>query len=115
MRYQPSLLAPNAFMQVFWFCVLSLKEQLLPKIKYDRQIFELRDGGELAIDWLVHPSSNDSKPRNIVVCVPGLSGDSKELYCLCLAKECLRRGLDFVVVNYRGTSGVPLKVSIFSH
>lgn len=43
------------------------------------------------------------------MCVPGLSGDSKELYCLCIAKECLKRNLDFVVVNYRGTSGVPLK------
>jgi predicted alpha/beta-fold hydrolase len=66
--------------------VLSAKERVWMKIKYDRRIFELADGGELAMDWLVHPSdSKTNSNRNIVVCVPGLSGDSKENYCLCIA------------------------------
>jgi predicted alpha/beta-fold hydrolase len=47
------------------------------------------------------------------VCIPGLSGDSKEIYCVCVAKECLQRNLDFAVINYRGTSGVPIKVRKF--
>jgi predicted alpha/beta-fold hydrolase len=66
--------------------VLSAKERVWMKIKYDRRIFELADGGELAMDWLVQPSdSKTNSNRNIVVCVPGLSGDSKENYCLCIA------------------------------
>jgi len=53
----------------------------------------------------------NKKIRNLVVCIPGLSGDSKELYCLSVAKACLANDLDFVVVNNRGTSKVPLSVS----
>ena len=82
-------------------------------MKYHRQIFELADGGELAIDWLIHHTPESKTLRNIVICVPGLSGDSREAYCLCVAKQCIERNLDFVVINYRGTSGVPLKVRNF--
>ena len=53
----------------------------------------------------------NKKIRNLVVCIPGLSGDSRELYCLSVAKACLFNDLDFVVVNNRGTSKVPLTVS----
>lgn len=81
---------------------------LFSKVKYDRQIYSLKDGGELAIDWLVHTSE---ATRDLIVCVPGLSGDSAELYCTQLAEMATKRNLDFVVVNYRGTSGVRLKVS----
>lgn len=45
----------------------------------------------------------------MVVCVPGLSGDSNEIYCLAIAQKCIEKNLDFVVINYRGTSGVALK------
>lgn len=89
--------------------ILSIWENIRPSVKYNRKIFELSDGGELAIDWLIHQNVQD-KNRNIVVCIPGLSGDSKEIYCVCVAKECLERNLDFVVINYRGTSGVSIKV-----
>jgi predicted alpha/beta-fold hydrolase len=44
--------------------------------------------------------------------IPGLSGDEKEQYCISAAGACLKRDLDCVVVNYRGMSGVTLKVSI---
>lgn len=72
----------------------------------------MSDGGELALDWLVHPESAPKhKKRPLVVCVPGLSGDSQELYCIAVAKACLGRNLDMVVVNYRGTAGITLKVS----
>lgn len=43
--------------------------------------------------------------------MPGLSGDSSELYCIAVAKSCLRRNLDLVVVNYRGAAGIPLKTA----
>ena len=112
-QYKPSLFALNATWQLFWFGVISAAEKLFGKVKYQRQIFELADGGELALDWLTHQTSENKALRNIVICVPGLSGDSREVYCLCIAKQCIERNLDFVVINYRGTSGVPLKVRIF--
>lgn len=46
-----------------------------------------------------------------MVCIPGLSGDSNEIYCTYVAKQCRERDLDFVVINYRGTSGVPIKTA----
>ena len=86
------------------------------KVKYTREIFSLSDGGELAVDWLINPADQSknrpAKKRDIVVCIPGLSGDSGELYCVALAEACLKMDLDFVVINYRGTSGVPIKVSL---
>ncbi len=78
-------------------------------IKYRRQIFELTDGGELAIDWL-----ESGQNKDLVICIPGLSGDSSEIYCTSIAKICQQRNIDFCVINYRGTSGVPLKVSFLT-
>lgn len=54
-KYKPSIFALNATMQLFWFGMLSIYEMLFGKVKYHRQIFELSDGGELALDWLIHP------------------------------------------------------------
>ncbi len=65
----------------------------------------------MALDWLIHPQPD--KVRDVIVCIPGLSGDSKELYCITLAKECLLSDLDLVIANYRGTSNVDLKVTFF--
>lgn len=90
--------------------MLELFENVFGKIKYRRQIFRLSDGGQLALDWLIHNKEQTEK-RNLVVCIPGLSGDSKELYCIAVAKECLLKNLDFVVINNRGTSNVALTVS----
>lgn len=39
MKYEPSIFALNASMQLFWIAVLSAKEQLFKKIKYHREIF----------------------------------------------------------------------------
>lgn len=65
----------------------------------------------MALDWVIHPQPD--KVRDVIVCIPGLSGDSKELYCITLAKECLLSDLDLVIANYRGTSNVDLKVTFF--
>ena len=85
-------------------------ENLLGSVIYKRKIFKLADGGVLALDWLVHPTDN-YEPRDLVICIPGLSGDSREYYCVSSAKACLQHNFDFVVINNRGTSNVPLKVS----
>ena len=109
MKYKPSIWALHPFTQFFWFTVLSIVEMIRKPIKYRRQIFELYDGGELAIDWL-----ETNQDRNLVICIPGLSGDSNEIYCTSIAKVCQQRNIDFCVINYRGLSGVPLKVSFLT-
>ena len=48
-----------------------------------------------------------------MVLVPGLTGDHSELYSMHIIRDANMNGYDCVVANYRGLSGVPLKVSIF--
>jgi len=72
---------------------------------------ELSDGGEIALDWLRNPKT-EPKKRNIVVLFPGVNGDSYNFYCKSVKRDCITKDFEFVVVNWRGMGGVPLKVSI---
>jgi len=107
MRYQPSFFTLTSNLQIFWFPLVELWQKATDKLKYTREIFSLSDGGECALDWIVHP---DSATRDIVVVVPGLSSASDQLNCREIAKACLASNLDCVVVNWRGLANVPLKV-----
>ena len=94
---------------------------------YRREIFEMSDGGEIGLDWVVHPDEEEDvqksnlchsdfkiqqkRYRDLVVVVPGLSGDSNELYSRVIAKQCLKADLDCVFINYRGLAGVMPTVS----
>lgn len=83
------------------------------KFDYWREILELSDGGEIALDWIRNPNSPDRpKARNIILVFPGISGDSRNYYCVNAQWACVAKGFDMVVVNWRGMAGVPLKVSI---
>lgn len=82
MKYKPSLFTLNEHLQLIVFCLMPLFERLFKdKVRYSRQIYGLKDGGELALDWMVHSADSEKTIRNMVVCIPGLSGDSGELYC----------------------------------
>ena len=51
------------------------------KIKYDRELFTLKDGGTLALDWYKGvPKPNDEDQRPILVCVSGLGGSTQASY-----------------------------------
>jgi len=57
MKYRPSIFTLNAPLQIVFFLFLSIWEKWKKEVKYAREIFTLSDGGELALDWLVHPES----------------------------------------------------------
>lgn len=107
MKYKPSLWSLCASFQTLAYLALAATQLLKHKVRYQRRIFTLSDGGEIALDWVIHQDSK--KQRDIVMVIPGLSGDEKEQYCISAAGACLKRDLDCVVVNYRGMSGVTLK------
>lgn len=45
--------------------------------KYDRELFKLKDGGHLAIDWYDgKPHCNDGDNRPILVCFAGLGSST---------------------------------------
>ena len=55
MRYTPWLFALNGHLQGFFYCFAEIAMAAMTKLKFSRQIFEFSDGGETALDWLIHP------------------------------------------------------------
>lgn len=115
MEYKPWIGTLNVHAQGFWFCMLEVWTDLCFSVGkrqcYEREILELSDGGEIALDWLIQDQKHFDSRRNIVVVVPGINGDSTKPYVTNLHRTCIASGYDLVVVNWRGMGGVPLKVS----
>ncbi|KAF6139446.1 hypothetical protein GIB67_026288 [Kingdonia uniflora] len=95
-----------------------------PAFTYRRQIFQLPDGGTIALDWLMHSnvlrgtsrmnytiSKDDTTP--IVVVVPGLTSDSCSAYIKHLVYEIAKRGWNVVVSNHRGLGGISITSDCF--
>jgi len=82
MEYKPWAGALNVHAQGFTFCAYEIWLKFFGKQLFEREILELSDGGEIALDWLVQ--KNSAKPfestRNIIVLVPGVNGDSTKPY-----------------------------------
>lgn len=84
------------------------REKLAQHVNYNREILDLADGGQVALDWL-----EDSCPVNapVLLILPGLTGSSQAEYIRCLVKATSRSGFRTVVFNNRGLGGVQLKTT----
>lgn len=102
-KYWPTLWCFESRLQT---ALASLLRSIYPNVKYSREILELNDGGQVALDWL-----EDGCPANapIVIILPGLTGDSQSQYVRCLSLSPNRVKLRTVVFNYRGLGGMSLK------
>ncbi len=76
---------------------------------FDRELFKLHDDGTIALDWVDSIPSKENK-QPIVAIMPGLSSNSDEIYVLNLCLKAREKGFKAVVINYRGSSKVPLSV-----
>ena len=124
MRYTPWLFALNSHVQGALYTAMEVFLAYFTTLQFSKQIFELSDGGEIALDWLIHPNREDEdsqdpnaditpnkmSQRPILVVIPGLSGDTSNMYCLSPAYSALEQDYDCVIVGYRGLS-TPIKVS----
>jgi len=110
MKYQPWIFACHYHLQGIVYWVQEAWNKSFTDFGYWREILELSDGGEIALDWHRNPKS-DTKNRNIVILLPGVNGDSTNFYCKSVRRDCIAVDYEFVVVNWRGMGGVPLKVS----
>lgn len=72
-----------------------------------REVLRLKDGGEVALDWLEVGCQSDAP---IVLILPGLTGESQAEYIKCLVAEANSKGIKCVVFNNRGL-GIPLKTA----
>uniref|UniRef100_A0A1B0CY64 Putative phospholipase abhd3 n=1 Tax=Lutzomyia longipalpis TaxID=7200 RepID=A0A1B0CY64_LUTLO len=102
------------FWPTFW-CVESraqtvfasiLRSQILPRINYRREVLTLKDGGEVALDWLEDGCEPDAP---LILILPGLTGESQAEYIKCLVTAANLTGIRTVVFNNRGLGGIMLK------
>lgn len=106
------------FWPTFW-CVESraqtvfasiLRSQIIPRINYRREVLALKDGGEVALDWLEEGCEPDAP---LILILPGLTGESQAEYIKCLVTAANMIGIRTVVFNNRGLGGLTLKVNNF--
>lgn len=75
-----------------------------------REIFTLKDGGEVALDWLEPTEHPNNMYDATILFLPGLTGDSKCEYVRATSLAVQKSGFRIVVFNYRGIGGIELKV-----
>ena len=80
-------------------------------IECHRELVQLEDGGEIALDWLDNGSEKAENPAThpTVLILPGLAGTSRQTTILHFVKQFAQNGYRVVVMNDRGTAGVRLK------
>lgn len=102
------------FWPTFW-CVESraqtvfaslIRASNLTNIEYRREILRLKDGGEVALDWL-EKGCDENSP--VIIILPGLTGESQADYIKCLVTAANNEGIRVVVFNNRGLGGIELK------
>lgn len=64
---------------------------------YTKEILRLPDGGQIALQSIVHPNS-----KGIIVVVPGICGDGFAAYIVNTVNKAVENGYSVVVVNHRG-------------
>lgn len=53
LHYTPYMLTLNGHMQSFTYLFCEIYIKLFYKLKYEREIFKLSDGGTIALDWVI--------------------------------------------------------------
>ncbi|XP_044973879.1 protein abhd-3.2-like [Hordeum vulgare subsp. vulgare] len=104
--------AQESLFLLFWLTI----DRLYPL--YCRQLYTVRDGGTIALDWLLAFDLEDadgiiSKDSStpLLVVVPGLTSDSDAAYAKHLVHSMARKGWNVVVSNHRGLGGVSITVT----
>lgn len=80
------------------------------KVRYDREVIELSDGGHASLDWAVETESFSTlslgENAPIALVIHGLTGCSDAMRPVCA--EALARGYRPMAFNRRGHGGLPL-------
>lgn len=105
------MLTLNRHVTTIFYLFVEAYTKLVYKLRFERELFRLSDGGTIALDWVLDhegglPRKNSQRP--ILCLCPGLSGGNDNLYLWSMIKAAQQGGYKCVVVNFRGTSGVPL-------
>ncbi|XP_066990185.1 protein ABHD1-like [Macrobrachium rosenbergii] len=110
-NYYPTPWCVDGRLQSLFGCLI---RGLLPDIAYERELFDLKDGGTISLDWLRRPppppkDAKDSRP--ILIFLPGLTGTSQSGYIKGFINRIGATEASCVVMNYRGMAGNELKTT----
>ncbi|XP_069165749.1 phospholipase ABHD3 [Procambarus clarkii] len=101
-RYWPTPWCFESRCQTVLASILRLR---LPDIIYRREVLELKDGGQVSLDWLDGSGEPDSP---IVLMLPGLTGSSQSEYVKGLVRAVKSARARCCVLNNRGIGGIRL-------
>lgn len=116
--YWPTWYAPGALAQ---FVLVGLKEfraRVFQRSPYIREVCRLRDGGQVALDWVLPDPACADQKLPVCVLLHGAFQDSTSVTMSDLALDLAERGLPAVVMNRRGYGGIDpgdaeLRLSMF--
>ena len=86
MEFEPHTFAIIPLTQSIIYLFYEVFNQFFYPAGYTRELVKLEDGGTLGLDWdqgIPDPNEHPSKP--ILIMVPGVAGDSQNMYQLALA------------------------------
>ncbi|CAL8316945.1 unnamed protein product [Merluccius merluccius] len=79
-----------------------------PQVTYRNEVLQTADGGRISLDWVDNVSSAAypaSATRPTVLILPGLTGNSQQLYVYHVVSQATRRGYSMLVLNYLADKG----------
>ncbi len=95
---------PGRHAQTLWPALLAPR----PRLCWRRERWDAPDGDFVDLDWAVSsPGVVRRRDRPLLALFHGLEGNSDSPYARVLMAEALDRGLDGVVIHFRGCSGTP--------
>jgi len=104
-EYRPTIWCWEPRLQTM---LASVVRHTLPDIEYTREVFTVKDGGQVGLDWTRDEGADLTKP--IVLILPGLTGSSQSEYVRSFVNVALDEvGARCVVFNFRGRGGLTLK------
>ena len=97
---------PFFYLMTSHIFIVYIYVSLTKMFAFDREILQLKDGGEVALDW---EESGCEKDSPIIIILPGLTGESQAEYIKCLVTAANQIGIRCCVFNNRGLGGIALK------
>jgi predicted alpha/beta-fold hydrolase len=79
-----------------------------PVVTYRRELFVLKDGATVGLDWASLSSNQSNGSSGVVLIHHGLAGSSQSEYIVFQVFKLLKADYDVIVMNARGCGGVPL-------
>ncbi|KAI3647163.1 hypothetical protein MP228_007384 [Amoeboaphelidium protococcarum] len=99
--FKPTWWLFNGHLQTIYIAMTKPKQ----KVKYERELINAGDDGQLALDWYPKRMNSTDKDDFLIVILHGLTGGSHEPYIVDLVKRTRHR---CVIVHSRGCNGSPV-------